>query len=420
MTLADYAICGPAALPRERFGAILRDGGSPAAPEADSMYLALRNADVRPEVLLAFFFVESKFGTIGVAHDFNTHNPGNVRQPERATIARTIVQTPRGPFAKYPTWADGTADWAARLTGPKYAGAGLTTVRQVLPKYAPGGDSNDPDAYARTVLQKIAEWTGAKTMDKPAVTSRPSPNHGYPGAAYRPEAIVWHISQGSGASAVNWLANPASNASSNYVVVENGEIVELVNPEGGADGAAWANGDVKKPDLSNALIAGWVKAGVNPNLRTVSIEHAGMTSNNHGGSLTPAQVAATIRLTAWLCARFGIAPDQDHILGHYQINDVDRHYCPGFSAAEWSAWVGQVAALVGGAGAVAQPIGATKPPAPFQHAPGFLDPLVDSFDWQGAGIVTYRKIRAYNDQTGVLYQREWEASTGFTPWVEVK
>jgi hypothetical protein len=38
-------------------------------------------------------------------------------------------------------------------------------VREVLPKYAPGGDSNDPDAYARTVLALIEQWTkGAPPM----------------------------------------------------------------------------------------------------------------------------------------------------------------------------------------------------------------------------------------------------------------
>jgi hypothetical protein len=63
-------------------------------------------------------------------------------------------------------------------------------------------------------------------------------------------------------------------------------------------------------------------------------------------------------------------------------------------------------------------------PSAFQHAPGWLDPLRDEFDWTqdgtpGAGIITYRQVRAYNDETGVLYEREWEASTGFTPWTIV-
>lgn len=351
--IADYPIIGPPDLTREQFRKILRDGNSPALAEADSMYLALTNADVRPAVLLAFFWVESRFGTVGVAKDFDTKNPGNVRSSERATATRTIVQTPRGPFAKYPTWADGTADWAARMVGPKYAGAGLATVRRVLPKYAPSADSNDPDAYARTVLSLIDDWTkGAPpvSVQKPPMVKNPSPNHGYPGD-YRPEAVTWHITAGTGASALSWLTSPASNASANYVITEDGVIHELVNPEAGQQGAAWANGDVQQPNLGNPLIASWVKAAINPNRRCVSIEHAGQTSAGKGGSLTTAQVEATIRLTAWLCQRFGIAPDRQHIMPHAWINSVTRPNCPGFSEAEWAAWVGRIAALVrGGAG----------------------------------------------------------------------
>jgi lysozyme len=59
---------------------------------------------------------------------------------------------------------------------------------------------------------------------------------------------------------------------------------------------------------------------------------------------------------------------------------------------------------------------------PFQHAEGWLDPLVDRFDWtqdgtEGAGIITYRKVRVYNDEKGLTEEREWDAVTGFTPWV---
>lgn len=420
MPLSDYAITGQAALSRERFGAILRAGGSPAAPESDSMYLLLRNADVRPEILLAFFWVESKFGTVGVAHDFNTKNPGNVRSPERATLARVTVQTPRGTFAKYPTWADGCGDWAARLTGPKYAGAGLTTVREVLPKYAPSQDSNDPHAYAATVLALIESWMkGAPpvALAKPTVISNPSPNHGYPGD-YRPETVVWHITAGSGASALSWLTNPASNASANYVITEDGKIHELVNPEVGQQGAAWANGDVQKPNLANPSVASWVKAGINPNRRCVSIEHAGDSSMGKGGSLTPAQIAATVRLTAWLCSRFGIAPDRAHIIPHAWVNSVTRPNCPGFSETEWVTWVDAIAEIVAGA---------PKPitPKPFRHAPGWLAPLRDDFDWtQGipdaAGIITHRMIRVYNDESKATYQLEWDAATGFAPVQEIK
>jgi N-acetyl-anhydromuramyl-L-alanine amidase AmpD len=180
-------------------------------------------------------------------------------------------------------------------------------------------------------------------VERPTIVEKPrSKNCGGYAGQRRVEAVVWHITQGTSPGSRGWLCNPASQASANYLIERDGTIYELVPPEE----AAWANGQVNSPNTANPLIAGWLREGVNFNQRTVSIEHEGMTSNNHGGSLTPAQVRSTVHLTAWLCARFGLPPDQAHILGHYEIDDVNRHYCPGFSAAEWTAWVDQVAALL--------------------------------------------------------------------------
>jgi N-acetyl-anhydromuramyl-L-alanine amidase AmpD len=246
------------------------------------------------------------------------------------------------------------------------------------------------------------------TPSKPVVVSTPSPNHGYDGAAFVPQAVVWHITQGASQPSIDWLCNPASDASANYVIRENGQIVELVNPDAGPQGAAWANGIVNHPDTGNALVASWVAAGINPNLRSVSIEHAGFTSNNHGGSLTAAQVDATVRLTAWLCAHFGIAPDQEHILGHYQLDDVNRHYCPGFSAAEWAAWLDRVAALV----------------APAPSGP-MLSPVVTPQVVWGAtskGRLIAQTVTVVNDDTGKYYEAKIEyraAGPVQLPWREV-
>lgn len=414
MTLADYDIAGAPDLTLAAFAGPLDTWDSPALSEAGAMYRALVDAGVRPSVFLAFFWVESKFGTTGIVKLFDTKNPGNVRTPEITSALTTIVDTPRGKFARYPTWESGARDWAARMVGPKYAGVGLRTVRQVLPKYAPSADSNDPDAYARAVLARVEEWTkGAPpvTLQKPPVMSNPSPNHGYPGD-YKPETVVWHITAGSGASALSWLTNPASNASANYVITEDGKVHELVNPEAGQQGAAWANGQVDKPNMANPLVRSWIDAGINPNRRSVSIEHAGQSSMGKGGSLTKAQIAATIRLTAWLCGRFGIVPDRAHIIPHAFIDSVNRANCPGFSEIEWVTWVDAINEIVKS--------GTAPPPMPFQHAPGWLDPLVDTFDWQGAGIVTYRKVRAWNDQEKRMYEREWSAQGGYTPWVVVQ
>ena len=157
--LDDYAIAGPADLSRAAFARLLSQAKSPAAPEAGPMYDALVARGARPAPFLAFFQHESRFGTVGICRDFDTRNPGNVRSPERAGPGVTVVDTPRGPFARDQTWALGTSDRALRRRGPEHAGGGLLTVRPVLPVYAPPSAGDDPDAYARAVLASIERWT---------------------------------------------------------------------------------------------------------------------------------------------------------------------------------------------------------------------------------------------------------------------
>lgn len=167
------------------------------------------------------------------------------------------------------------------------------------------------------------------------------------------EAVVHHISEGGLASNLSWLTNSASGASSNYLIARDGTIYELV-PLGIP---AWTNGPRNKPNLKNPLIKTWNTNGWNPNTRTVTIEHQGYTSYGAGGSLTPAQRAASILLTAWLLQEIDKPADRTHIIGHYEIDSVERPNCPGYSPAEWDALVHDVDGLLGGivASSVAYP-----------------------------------------------------------------
>jgi len=180
-----------------------------------------------------------------------------------------------------------------------------------------------------------------------------SPNKGGYAASHEPEAIVWHICEGSYESSLSWLCNPASGASSNYLIGRDGHINELVPPHE----SAWCNGDVNDPDLDNPVVAGWVAEGANPNTRCISIENAGYSTYWQPGALvTPQQVDALVSLTAWLCDEFFITPDRVHIIRHQQVNNVERHNCPGFSEEqEMLPWVGRVAAICEGGNAVKEP-----------------------------------------------------------------
>lgn len=199
-------------------------------------------------------------------------------------------------------------------------------------------------------------------MNKPNIISRPSPNRNGYSSPHRPKCVVWHITAGSGASALSWLTNPASQASSNYLIMEDGTVYELVPPSE----SAWANGAVNKPNMANPIVAETLNAKRNMNTASISIEHAGQTSGGKGGSLTARQIEATIALTAWLCAGWGITPDRAHIIPHAFIDGVNRPYCPGFSEAEWDGWIGRIAALVRGDTTVKEPI--TGAPSASPHA----------------------------------------------------
>lgn len=173
------------------------------------------------------------------------------------------------------------------------------------------------------------------------IIQRPSPNHGYAGVAPVWRAVTWHISQGSLDSTLAWLCDPASDASAHIVVARDGEIYQLVD----FDQPAWAQGIEDNPDMGNPIVRQTVEAGVNPNLRSYSIECVGYSAYGHPGALTADQALALQRITAYLCWRSRLTADRTHILGHYQWDSVNRPYCPGFAAEEWAEWIARVRSL---------------------------------------------------------------------------
>lgn len=254
-------------------------------------------------------------------------------------------------------FADWPADWAwlqpYAIRNTQVLAAGYGGTVSVVGDYGGGAWATDPD-YAGKIAQRAnqlgATATGAEgggmVPEPPIDRSVRSPNKGYHnGFTHEPELLVWHITEGT--NSLGWLCNPASGASANYLIARNGHIYELVSPLE----SAWCNGDVKDPDLANPVIAAIDAEGCNYNQRTISIECEGFSTHWAAGALvTPQQVDALVALSAWLCDTLLIRPDRVHIIRHQQINNVDRHDCPGFSEQqEMLPWIGRVAAIVGGA-----------------------------------------------------------------------
>lgn len=156
----------------------------------------------------------------------------------------------------------------------------------------------------------------------------PSPNHGKGRGGRRPIAIVNHITAGAFPGCLNWLQNPVSKASSHILITRGGSIYRLVADED----TAWANGAVNRPSWR-------LYDGTNPNRYTLSIEHEGYRTSGGDGALTGAQFDATVAVHRYWIQRHGIPINRDHIIGHYQIDSVNRPNCPG-PAFPWSRLMG--------------------------------------------------------------------------------
>ena len=141
-----------------------------------------------------------------------------------------------------------------------------------------------------------------------------SPNYMSGRAGRKIVAIVNHITAGTFPGCLTWLCNPAAQASAHYLITRTGEIWQMVRESD----TAWHAGIVKKPTWK-------LYNGTNPNRYTIGIEHECIS----GGALTEAQYQGTLQLQRELCAKYSIPIDRNHIIGHYEINPIDRPGCPG-------------------------------------------------------------------------------------------
>jgi len=163
---------------------------------------------------------------------------------------------------------------------------------------------------------------------QPSIRWIGSPNFGYPDGRHgqnQPQAIVYHIAQGSLAGIDAWFNNPRSNASTHFAVSKTGAIHQYIAVED----AAWGNGVMNRPDLAIPWLRDCYENGINPNLRTISIEHEGFT----GDPWPEAMYRSSLALTVWLIDKyhlrnFLVVPDHGFI-GHYRIDSVNRARCPG-------------------------------------------------------------------------------------------
>lgn len=139
----------------------------------------------------------------------------------------------------------------------------------------------------------------------------------------KPVAIVVHRMDGSFNSGLSWFQDPASDASSNYGVRYDGSRGLFVP----SAKSSWANGITNNPDRTLPWLDWCLRNGVNPNEVTVTIECEGKGNGREGWLET--QYQGLLQTIKEECAKWGIAPGAQTVVGHFRLDSVNRPGCPG-------------------------------------------------------------------------------------------
>ncbi|WP_406391985.1 N-acetylmuramoyl-L-alanine amidase [Streptomyces sp. NBC_00887] len=142
-------------------------------------------------------------------------------------------------------------------------------------------------AGARWVAASEANWRRADRPDD-----------------YGVDRVIIHVTQGSFASAVKVFQDPAHRAATHYIVGQDGRVTQMIR------------------ELDVAYHAG----NRSFNERSVGIEHEGFVDRPK--DFTARMYESSARLTAAICARYGIPVDREHIIGHVEVPGTD-HTDPG-------------------------------------------------------------------------------------------
>jgi N-acetyl-anhydromuramyl-L-alanine amidase AmpD len=138
-------------------------------------------------------------------------------------------------------------------------------------------------------------------------------------------AIVEHITAGNDSR--NHLQNVRNSSSVHFLIRdERGKAVvyQFMPIEWGA----WGNGVANVSRYTPDWVRQRIQAGKNMNLCTISVEHESPYPMPH--PYTDVMIDATIALNKWLISVVPtIKADREHVIGHYQIDGVNRPFCPG-------------------------------------------------------------------------------------------
>jgi N-acetyl-anhydromuramyl-L-alanine amidase AmpD len=148
-----------------------------------------------------------------------------------------------------------------------------------------------------------------QAVDHPGAAWHPASRSNYT-PSNRPRAhpvhyVIIHVAQTTYSGTVSVFRNPGRKVSAHYVVrSSDGHVAQCV----------------RESDIA------WHAGNWDYNTRSIGIEHEGWV--DRPGYFTDAMYERSARLTAAICARYGIPRNRAHIIGHHEVPGSD-HTDPG-------------------------------------------------------------------------------------------
>jgi hypothetical protein len=143
-----YSVLGKPSISADFINQVLATYHSPAAGKGQALYDLGVKYSIDPAFALAFFMHESSFGTKGEATE--SQSLGNLR-----CIPNFRCQDN---YAWFDSWEDGFKAWYQLIRNLYVAQWGLSTIDQIIPRYAPAADHNNEAAYIAAIKHTVDTW----------------------------------------------------------------------------------------------------------------------------------------------------------------------------------------------------------------------------------------------------------------------
>ena len=151
-----YSVVSNPSLAADFINQVLSYYHSPAAGKGQALYDLGKQYGIDPGFALAFFMHESSFGTQGEAT--KSLSLGNIRCIPNYRCEDN--------FAQFDSWEDGFKAWYQLIRNLYVDQWGLTTVEQIIPRYAPQADNNNEQAYIAALKHAIDTWKSGQIVVK--------------------------------------------------------------------------------------------------------------------------------------------------------------------------------------------------------------------------------------------------------------